>query len=272
MGSAIENSPEDFIAAERQFSRYLRDPNCEEAPADLEPRHLKLYADLVFNNLLSLLTKCFPVSRKIMSEHAWRQLIRAFLQNHVTSSPLIPDLSKEFVLFLQGKHNPLMHEYPFLAELGHYEWMELFIDLDARVINDGDWLAPTDLLDQSPLINPISEVNQYSWPVHQISPKFIPDQPPATPTFIAVFRNRANKTNFLELNPATCALIDAIQTQPNQSGRQLLLGLSKVLPNIEEAALIANGETLLADLAAKELIVGCLPVAAAQSNDSDPSL
>ena len=61
------------------MARYLRDPDRETPPAGIEARRLKVYEDLVYNNIESFLTSGFPVVHSLYDESDWRELVRQFM-------------------------------------------------------------------------------------------------------------------------------------------------------------------------------------------------
>src|SRR5690606_27987476 len=72
--------------AQRALSDYIRDPDHAPAPAGIEARRLKIYRELFFNNLQSMLAGNFPVIHRILSTSSggdhWSTLIRDFYREH----------------------------------------------------------------------------------------------------------------------------------------------------------------------------------------------
>ena len=110
------------------LARHVRDPAAHPGPPGIEARRLKIYSDLVYNNLDGLLAGNFPVIRKTLDDADWRALLRRFLTTHHSDTPLFTRLGLEFVAFLQSEAGTDPAR-PWLAELAHYEWAELGLQL-----------------------------------------------------------------------------------------------------------------------------------------------
>ena len=94
------------------LAAHVRDPAHHAGPEGIEERRLRVYRELVFNNLQGLLTGTFPVLRKTLREREWHTLLRDFLTHHRSETPLFTRLGLEFVAFLEAHANPAR---PWLA-------------------------------------------------------------------------------------------------------------------------------------------------------------
>ena len=109
---------------QKAFTEHLRDPGHVPVPAGLDERRMGIYSELIFNNVSSLLCDFFPVIRSILSDDAWRSMVRNFFISHQSQTPYFMALSGEFVEYLAQAQ--LSSELPgYLTELAHYEWVEL---------------------------------------------------------------------------------------------------------------------------------------------------
>ena len=140
---AVLRAQQDALAA------HIRDPDRVAPPEGVEARRLKIYRELFFNNVDSLLAGNFPVLRRIHGDDGWRALVRAFYRDHDCHTPLFTELAREFLRYLDeraageaGHDDP-----PWLRELAHYEWVELALQIseascdDVAHDPDGDLLA-----------------------------------------------------------------------------------------------------------------------------------
>jgi hypothetical protein len=155
---------------------HVRDPRAHAGPPGIEARRLKVYSDLVFNNLDSLLSGGFPVIRSTLGDEAWRSLVRDFLARHHSRTPLFTELGRELVAFLDAHPDPAR---PWLAELAHYEWAELGLQLSDAAMPPHD--PDGDLLDGIPLLSPVAWPLAHRWPVDRIGPGHQPTTAPADP-------------------------------------------------------------------------------------------
>ncbi len=188
-----------------EFGRYLRDPENKTLPAGVIPRRSKVYEDLLFNNLCGFLNTCFPVCKSIVGPDGWCELSRSFFRDWRCHSPRFNDIPKEFIDYLVSDLAPEM-TYPWLTQLAHYEWVELAVDTfdESALVESSKHHAAAGITVTPSLHNLI-----YDWPVHQISPDYIPSE--NKPTFLLVFRNTDNKVEFTEINAATSALINLFE-------------------------------------------------------------
>src|SRR4249919_3754285 len=138
------------------LATYVRDPAANPGPPGIEARRLKICSDLVFNNLDGLLAGNFPVIRKILGDADWQALVRRFLATHRSHTPLFPELGRELIAFLESDAGA-DPQRPWLAELAHYEWAELGLQLSDASIPPHD--PNGNMLDGVPLLSPIA------WPL-----------------------------------------------------------------------------------------------------------
>jgi hypothetical protein len=105
------------------MAKYLRNPEQCEAPVGVEPRRLKIYQDLIYNNVEGFLSSGFPVLRTLYCSDDWHSLSRLFIQQHQCHSPYFLEISQEFLTFLLQEHSHRACDPIFITELAHYEWV-----------------------------------------------------------------------------------------------------------------------------------------------------
>ena len=212
------------------MARFLRNPQESVPPAGVEARRLKVYQDLIYNNVEGFISGGFPVLRSLYGDDDWHELVRAFIDGHRCQSPYFLEISQEFLTFLMETFTPRDCDPPFLLELAHYEWVEVALDVSTQTLDES--VVPEDgILTLVPRLSPLAWLLSYEYPVHLIGPDSQPDAPGET-TFLVVYRDRQDHVQFVALNAATARLLALVRD--NQS---------------------ANCETLLSSLAA-ELCMG----------------
>jgi hypothetical protein len=216
------------------MARYLRNPEQESPPANIEPRRLKIYEDLVYNNIEGFLLGSFPVLHSLYGEEDWRELVREFMQKHRCHSPYFLEISQEFLQFLMDDYTPRECDPPFMAELAHYEWVELALDVSQEVLPD--CLPVDNLLESIPHLSALAWSLCYQYPVHKIGPNFAL-QEAAEPTFLLVYRDRGDKVQFMELNAPTSRLLEMIRLNETATVAELLIQLASELGMEAEAIL-----------------------------------
>lgn len=257
MSTKSSSTPFSFQQLQYGFARRIRDPENAPLPAGIEPRRMKVYEDLFFNNLSSLLAGTFPVLRKILGRTRWNALIRDFMLRHRAHTPLFPEVPQELLRFLETERANDPDDPPFIHELAHYEWVELALQT-ATVELDLLGIDPRgDLLEGSPAVNPLAWPLAYSFPVHRLSPDHAPGTPPQAPTFLVVYRRLDDEVKFMEINGVTARLLELARGDEGaRTGRELLLAIAGELGHPDPEAVVRNGADTLTMLRQNEVILG----------------
>lgn len=246
-----------FQEKQLAFAAHIRDPENVPAPDGIEDRRMAIYRELFFNNLRSLLSTTFPVLTRIMGDARWRRLIRQFMQKHRAETPYFLELPEELLGFLEHEYEPADDDFPFLLELAHYEYVELALNTSAEQNDLSDIDPDGDLLAGTPVKSVLAWTFAYHYPVHRIGPDFLPAEPAGQPVYLAVYRNRDDKVGFMELNPLTAGLLDAIEHNPDSlSGEALLrrLGESIDYPDIDR--LVEHGAAAMHEMRGLDILLG----------------
>ena len=97
----------------------------------------------------------------------------------------------------------------------------------------------------------------YRWPVHRLSPRYKPAEPPQEPTFTLAFRDPEHQVCFTLINSATARLLNLLQENSGLTGTHALTRLEREL-SLPEGALREHGASLLADLRGQGVLLGTL--------------
>lgn len=249
-----ENLP-GFMSRQLEFAAHVRDPTGTPGPADVEPRRMRVYVELIFNNVEALLASAFPVAKRVLGDSEWHGLVRAFLQRHGSASPYFPDVSQEFLEFLNASEDP--PRPGFLLELCHYEWVELGLGIADDAVPPEGVDPAGDLLAGRPVRSPLAWPLSYAYPVHRIAPGNLPDAPGDSPTHLVVFRDSEDRVRFLELNALAqrlLVLLDGLRTGHEALaivGREAALGSARAFER--------DGGDTLDRLRRAGIILGALP-------------
>ncbi|WP_141453533.1 putative DNA-binding domain-containing protein [Pseudoxanthomonas sp. z9] len=233
------------------FARHLRDPQRHPAPPGIEDRRMAIYRDLFFNNIQGLLAGNFPVIRQTLGDADWRALVRDFYALHRSRTPLFPEVAREFIRFLQD--HPVREDAPWLAELAHYEWVELALQISDEPAPHHD--PDGDLLDGMPVTSPWAWALAYQWPVPRIGPEYRPLVLPETPTLLLVRRDMDHAIRFADLSPLVYRLFELLG-EHRLSGRQALQQLAAEAGVPGDDDFIARGETMLVRMRREGSLLG----------------
>jgi hypothetical protein len=258
MTASAEDRPDRLKDLQMAFAAHIRNPDKQAAPAGIEARRMKVYRDLFFNNISSLLSSNFPVLRSIHDDAGWRKLVRDFYSEHRCQTPLFPEVSREFLRYLQDGRKKRAGDPGFLLELAHYEWVELALSLDER--NPSELTADRngDLLNGTPVLSPLAWPLSYLYPVHLIGPGYQPATPPSEPTHILVYRNFDDRVRFMKLNSVSRILLEMMQDDRNATGLELLRKVATAIGQKNPEKVIVNGANLLNEWKLKNVVLGTL--------------
>ncbi len=191
---------------------------------EFETDRLKIYQDLFFTNINTLLSGMFPVAQDILGESAWSKLIRAFMVHHKAKTPLFLELGEEFLAFIQHSielgADWVQNVPAYFLSLCHYEWVEIAVDISEGEAPDPSAAEGDSVLLGTPRLSPTAVVLHYTYPVHQVSKTNASPEP--VDTFLVVYRNRALEVCFIELKRLAFQLLSSLQQGIGLSGRDLV--------------------------------------------------
>jgi uncharacterized protein len=247
----------EFQQKQYAFAAHIRDPDNVPAPQGIEERRMAIYRELFFNNIRNLLANMFPVLRKLHDDDKWHGFIRQFMRQHRAETPYFLQLPQEFLAFLQDEYETRDDDYPFLVELAHYEYIELALSIseDSNSLEEVD--PGGDLLHQVPVKSALAWIYAYQFPVHRIKTDFTPREPAEQPVFLAVYRRADDTVGFMELNPITARLLEAIEdNDARQTGEGLLRTLAEEINYADADALVEHGAAALEEMRELEILTG----------------
>jgi len=238
---------------QEKFTRYLRDPSNVPIPEGLNPRRMKVYQELVYENILSLLSGFFPVMDSLYTETKWRALISEFIRDFKSETPYFPKLGEEFIFFLSSRENR-DKDLPFLLELAHYEWieLELYVSEETRSQPISSEALSTVKLSLSPLAMPLA----YHYPVHQIGEDYKPLEAPDEPSYLMIFRDDEDQVKFYELQLASYQLLVHISETPGLSASEYLTALCPE-NYADPASFVGHGMSLISEFNELGLFKAC---------------
>ncbi|MDO9423687.1 MAG: putative DNA-binding domain-containing protein [Methylobacter sp.] len=251
-----DNSPEtemsvDFKAKQLEFSAYIRNPENNPPPVDVQPQRMAMYRELFFNNIDSFLSANFPVLQAILDDRQWFELGQDFFAKHVSRSPHFSKIPEEFLDYLQNERDG-SNDFPFMLELAHYEWVEMALSIAKETVPDRQ--NPDNLPYQRIRLSPLAWPLAYQYPVQKISPDFLPETAPEQATFLVVYRDPDDEVNFIEITPITYRLLEIIQEHDEVLVEDCLKQVTEEMNHPNPEMIIAGGLQILKELAEKTII------------------
>jgi len=242
----------ELAQQQAEFAQDIRsggNASCSDAPG------MKVYRELFFNNVCGFIDGTFPVCKDVVGEDVWRDYSRRFFSQHACETPLFLRIPEEYLHWLVGQED-ILEEFPFLAELAHYEWLELAVDVmpvDDQQREQATEGAPEksaeastedDVLDRVPVLNAALMTAAYHYPVHQIQPGYIPDE---TGLFgFILFRDADDTVRFVQCSPLSLVIVDAIRENPSMTGREVIHAVL-AQAGLEGEAAVQGGLDVLSD-------------------------
>lgn len=254
--ATIKQAEAKFKKLQYEFAANLRDPKKNKSPSDIEDRRMEVYRGLFYRNIETFISNSFPVLRKLYNDDNWHNMVRDFFSNHQSISPYFKDISKEFLSYLEDEREIQTEDPIFIKELAHYEWIEIYLTFTDTEINLKEIDTQGDLLSGIPALSPLAHLHSYHYPVHQIKPDFQPDAASEQPSFLMIYRDQKDNVGFMELNPVAAMLVNLLQEQPTQTGKQLLDEIFSTLNHANAEAIYAGGEQALKKLRAHDILLG----------------
>ncbi len=250
------NKVEKFQDMQTVFTQHMRDPENNPAPEGVEDRRLKIYRDLVYNNIEDFIANSFPVLRKITPDDQWHKMLRDYVSRHQAHTPLYPKIPQEFLYYLEHERTDHPDDFPFIFELAHYEWIETSVAMDSREIDFTEIDKTGNLLQAIPVLSQLAQPFVYLWPVHKISPDYLPTEQPKEATYIIVYRKTNDDVGFMVLNSVSARLIEKIMNNDKQTGQEILAAIANELNHPDPQVVINGGLGMMRDMHDKNILLG----------------
>lgn len=243
-----------FQKLQYAFAAHIRDAH-NPAPTGIKPQRMAIYRELFYNNVQSLLASTYPVLHQILPTEQWHRLVRDYFAQHQATTPLFPQMPQEFLHYLENEREIQPEDPPFLYELAHYEWVELALFIDNREIELTGIDRQGDLLQGYPVLSLLAWPFVYQFPVHQVGSNYQPQEPPAEPTYLLIYRGKDDKVGFIQLNRVSAYLLQAL-CDTSHTGQQILTGIATLLNHPYPQKVIQGGLEILQEWLKRDIVLG----------------
>ncbi|MDA3454006.1 MULTISPECIES: HvfC family RiPP maturation protein [Acinetobacter] len=223
----MKGNQTSFQTMQRQFCDWIRDPDLE-IPQALPVQRMQIYRDLLFNNVSSFINLVYPVTRAMLPELKWQQVLSEFFQKAECHSPLYNDISLEFREYLTEQQHPILQEYPWLAELLQFEWLELYLDTveieDVVLHENYAWQLSTQVW-----------VLVYQYPVYRWTTLTTQEQVELSPNAVMVWRDEQDRVRIEQLSPLFAMLIEQLTQNITLTDHDIFTLIRSVLADLTES-------------------------------------
>ncbi len=220
---------------------------CRTGKLDLslkaDPKRMQIYLRFIRRTLEDTLKRAYPLTRHILSDEQWDEIVSDYLANVDCPSPFIWKAPEGFVSFVQTKDWSERFAIPYLVDLVDFEWLEIEMTMmpDCEKIPSS---GEGDILEDPLFINPESCVVVYSYPVFEKKPLPRPMEKGIYP--LLAFRHPEDSdVRFIALSLFYQRVLELLQE--NLVGRQALTRAATEFHLDEEKALTI-GKKFLSDL------------------------
>ena len=244
-----------FQAFQRAFTQHIRNPKVSPCPINVPAERMAIYTEIVYNNIEGTLSACFPVAKSVLNSKKWQQLIRGFMANYRSTTPIFREIPEQLLHYLALADVSALKLPEFLPSLMHYEWVELKVS----VMNDNPsqhFINSTGhLLEHQPAFSPTLHLLDYEYEVHKISPQYKPKA--KVETHLLVYRDATFSVKFIEINALTEELITLLM-QETITTEQALNHIAGKLSQLSAASVLQYGLQILDDLKKQGVILGVI--------------
>jgi hypothetical protein len=211
---------EKFLAGE---------PGVDNALArHIDPRGVKIYANLIDLNRLDLMASIYPHCKKLLGKN-FRTIVFDYMETMPPDHFNFNQAARKFSQYLTEHGEAELKKRPFLAELADYEWIELAViendvDVDYSRTNTREALAatvidPVQFAQTVPRLNPTTVLRAYRYPIATIVDALendikLPRRQKLEASWSLAFRNSDHLCEYLEISEMTYILLNALAQNP----------------------------------------------------------
>lgn len=235
-----------FLWLTRQGKQYLQkleqNESCSELHnlpgaaviKDTDIAGISLYGRLIYFGHMDVMTSIYPCCAKLLHTK-WTDLVFDYLEAFPPQHYNLNQLAKNLATYLTDKKTAYMQEYPYLAELADYEWLELEKIEEETTCLPADFVkldSAEAFLTYAPFLNPTLTLRRYAYPIPEIvsylesvemADRFF--QPEKTA--VVIYRHHETHHSIIEeIDLISAQLVEALAAAPTSYAELLKLVLA----------------------------------------------
>lgn len=236
---------------QHDFAARIRDPDNSPDIANVTAERMALYRDLFYNNIEETLSFAFPALRECLEDDVWQHLCRGFFRDYRCSTPFLSRVPREFIRYLEQRqvNNP-----PWLLELAHWQWTELDLFLAADPVHPD--IESDDVINGIPVVSSLIRLHQFYFPVHRLNRENLTQAQDQDPYFLLAWRDAHDNIGQMEINALSATLLERLQNNRHQTGKQILESMAADLPRIEPTLIHNGGAEILQAFLHRHIVLG----------------
>lgn len=136
----------------------------------LDAEGIELYSQLIGYGHRDAIDSIYPGCAKLIGEK-WDEVVDDYLQKYPPNHWRLNMIASRFPQYISQYGASWLGQFPFLAELADYEWIELELmekDIEIIVSQAPSFDSPEAFSKFGPVVNPTLVVRQYSYPITKI--------------------------------------------------------------------------------------------------------
>ena len=221
------------------------------------PERSLIYRDLIFSGVQGALRNNYPLTYALLQEEKWEELTHDFFAEYPCGDPQFWKMPKGLVEYVKESGWGEKRQIPFLADLVHFEWVEMEVYMMQDRISP-PFSRQGDVLENVLILNPEHRLVTYDYPVFS---QLSWDAPWKKGEYhLLCYRNPDTLgVHFFSLSSFFSHVIQALVDKEG-SGRDALQIAAKRRHVAIGDQLFRAGRKLLEDLVIKRAILGFQPI------------
>ena len=238
---------------QHQLADYCKSNQNEEIPGIKKDR-LHHYRRLIYNIIDDAIESAYPITRSILSDEQWKEIIDAFITDHKCHHPQLFRMPGEIIEFVKLKQFDKKFNIPYLIDTLNFEWVEVEIH-SMQDVKIPEIKITNDLLNSVLYFSPYFQLLNLSYPIHKLKDVDITDY--KGEYFILVYREDNGTVQYVELTVLTHYLLSKLSTE-RTSLKSLLNPIFEELGNINKDEWHEKGVAFLKEMYSIGIVKGTI--------------
>ncbi len=241
---------------QHKFADYCRTGKMVELPG-VNNKTVHHYRRLVYNVVNNTLIQAYPITKKIVTDKEWDEMVQEFFSTHDSKTPQIWKLPFEFYQYAKTNHFGSKYKKPFLNDLLYFEWIEI----EVHTMPDKPFPLYTvhDSFENDILaINPEYKIIQLTYPVHLYPVSQAIEM--HGNYFLMVYREpETGNVKFMNLSVLHVFILELL-SDGKYSTSYIIDRVKKTFKIDNTELLVKNSMQFIKDLKSQEIILGYLNI------------